>query len=264
MPFFLCSGAKRQEVSFWQNNTKNPSVASLSSQFRSSTGLIYRYTWYAQTDIDMAFRYRCNTHVLRNYKRYNIRWSRLLYIYICIYIFGSHSFIFILCSTFFDVHTLRRLSFVRQWHLPCLRCRMEGSILLKLSAGWQFSYKISLLPVYRQDTLDSQALPYYFHTFTHDVISNLYERDTFDRNIVLICARSSERYVCKSIRMKENFEKKLNRLNALQSVQGFSIELLMQEFRVLFRFSSSVERFENDLHRKRVIISDTGWRPLVP
>lgn len=133
-----------------------------------------------------------------------------------------------------------------------------------VSAGWQFSYKISLLPVYRQDTLDSQALPYYFHTFTHDVISNLYERDTFDRNIVLICARSSERYVCKSIRMKENFEKKLNRLNALQSVQGFSIELLMQEFRVLFRFSSSVERFENDLHRKRVIISDTGWRPLVP
>lgn len=119
-----------------------------------------------------------------------------------------------------------------------------------VSAGWQFSYKISLLPVYRQDTLDSQALPYYFHTFTHDVISNLYERDTFDRNIVLICARSSERYVCKSIRMKENFEKKLNRLNALQSVQGFSIELLMQEFRVLFRFSSSVERFENDLHRK--------------
>lgn len=145
LPFFLCSGAKRQEVSFWQNNTKNPSVASLSSQFRSSTGLIYRYTWYAQTDIDMAFRYRCNTHVLRNYKRYNIRWSRLLYIYICIYIFGSHSFIFILCSTFFDVHTLRRLSFVRQWHLPCLRCRMEGSILLKLSCQQVGSFPIRFL-----------------------------------------------------------------------------------------------------------------------
>ena len=27
----------------------------------------YCYTWYAQTSIDMAFRYRCNTHVLRNY-----------------------------------------------------------------------------------------------------------------------------------------------------------------------------------------------------
>lgn len=63
----------------------------------------YCYTWYAQTSIDMAFRYRCNTHVLRNYVQH-LMIMRLVH--------GSHfiSFFFLLCSiSYVD-------AFVRQLH----------------------------------------------------------------------------------------------------------------------------------------------------
>lgn len=82
-------------------------VSHHSHRSRLSVYNLSLHAWYAQTDIDMAFRYRCNTHVLRNYKRYNIRFIAppfYIYIYVFIYIYGSHSFIFILCSTFFTLY----------------------------------------------------------------------------------------------------------------------------------------------------------------
>lgn len=134
---------------------------------------------------------------------------------------------------------------------------------------------------------DFQVLLYYFHTFTHGVISNLYERDTDIFEISFWYVRGARRDMCvnrfESRKISKNFWKRKEiectpiQVSSSQSsytMQEFDEEIVQKNVQKLRQttedrsiesslVSLPLSRDLRTIYTESMLSRDTGWRPLV-